>query len=177
MVDKLVRLSAEQRSNFVAYLDGELNEEETRGIEQLLASNEVARHDMEALATAWELLDDLPRPNAPKDFAEKTIATLKLEEQKIPLQEQAWFQQVAGYARLLGGLVAVIGCGVVGFLVARTVPPSRADLMLENYQLLEHLDTYQEVGSSDFLIRLQKNEEWVRRSSERPGQAGKGKVD
>ncbi len=166
MVDKLVRLSAEQRSNFVAYLDGELSEEETRGIEQLLASNEVARHDMESLATAWELLDDLPRPNAPKDFAEKTIATLKLEEQKTPLHEQLWYKQATKYGSLVAGILLVVGCGFAGFIVARTVPPSRADLMLQEYELLEHFDQYEEIGSADFLTRLQKNSEWVKRTSE-----------
>jgi len=174
MVDKLVRLSASQRSNFVAYLDGELSEEETRGIEQLLASNEVARHDMESLATAWELLDDLPRTNAPKDFAEKTIATLKMEEQVTPLHERLWYQQVTKYGSLLAGVLLVIGCGVAGFLVARTVPPSRADAMLQEYELLEHFDGYEEIGSADFLTRLQKNGEWVKRSSENSEPARQG---
>lgn len=169
MVDKLVRLSADQRSNFVAYLDGELSEEETRGIEQLLASNEVARHDMESLATAWEMLDDLPRPNAPKDFAEKTIATLKMEEQVTPLHEQAWFQQATKYGSLLAGVLLVIACGTAGFLVARSVPPSRDDVMIQEYELLEHFDAYQEIGSTDFLIRLQKSDEWIKRQAEKPG--------
>ncbi len=171
MVDKLIRLTADQRSNFVAYLDGELNEEETRGIEQLLASNEVARHDMESLATAWELLDDLPRPNAPKDFAEKTIATLKMEEQQTPLQEQAWFQKATQIGGLVAGVAVVLFCGVAGFLVARSVPPSRADAMLQEYPLLEHFDSYREISSADFLTRLQKSEEWTKRQSKNPGGA------
>ncbi len=171
MVDKLIRLTADQRSNFVAYLDGELNEEETRGIEQLLASNEVARHDMESLATAWELLDDLPRPNAPKDFAEKTIATLKMEEQQTPLQEQAWFQKATQIGGLVAGVAVVLFCGVAGFLVARSVPPSRADVMLQEYPLLEHFDSYREINSADFLTRLQKSEEWTKRQSKNPGGA------
>lgn len=168
MVDKLVRLTAEQRSDFVAYLDGELNEERTRGIEQLLASNEVARHDMESLATAWELLDELPQENAPKDFAEKTIATLKMEDQQIPLHEQVWFQQAEKHGRFVIGWVFVLCCGMAGFLIARSVPPSRADALIHEYPLLEHFDSYQEIGSTDFLNQLQKSREWSRLHSDQP---------
>jgi len=161
MVEKLVRLTAAQRSNFVAYLDGELNEEDTRSVEQLLANNEVARHDMESLATAWEMLDELPRSNAPKDFAEKTIATLKMEDQVTPLSEQPWFQKTTRLGSLAVGWILVLGCGMVGFLVARSVPPSRADALIHEYPLLQYFDSYQEIGSADFLQRLQKSKEWA----------------
>lgn len=165
MVDKLVRLTATQRSEFVAYLDGELNDDETRSIEQLLASNEVARHDMESLATAWELLDELPRANAPTDFAEKTLATLKMEEHVVPLSEQAWFQQATKYGKFAIGWSLVLCCGMVGFLVARSVPPSRADTLIHEYPLLEYFDSYQEIGSTEFLSQLQKSTKWSEHDS------------
>ena len=166
MVDKLVRLTADQRSNFVAYLDGELSEDETRSIEKLLASNEVARHDMESLATAWELLDELPRANASTGFAEKTLEILKQEEHVVPLGEQPWFQRTIKYGNFAIGWGLVFCCGVVGFIAARSVVPSRADTLIHEYPMLEHFESYQEIGSSDFLNRLLKSKEWSRHQSE-----------
>lgn len=163
MVDKLVRLTSEQRSNFVAYLDGELEEPQAREIEQLLTQNEVARHDMESLAAAWELLDELPRVNAPENFSQKTMATLAMEGQHTSLQEQPWYLTTRYYTRMVIGWILVLACGAGGYLAARTLPPSPNDALINNYPLLRNLDHYQEIGSSDFLDKLQRSAEWSRR--------------
>lgn len=163
MVDKLIRLTAEQRSSFVAYLDGELDEQQSRQIENLLAQNEVARHDMESLAATWELLDEMPRVKASESFSQKTMETLQLENREFSLQDQPWFQQSRRIGTLLLGSVLVLVCGVLGFVAARSLPPSAEDVMIRNYALLKRLDQYQEIGSSEFLDRLQRSVEWSRR--------------
>jgi len=163
MVDKLERMTHEQRANFVAYLDGELPDEESQQIEHLLARNEVARHDMESLATVWELLDTLPRTKAPDDFAEKTIATLKLDEQKQPVTEAEWFKRTVKYSLNTVVWIAVALCGAAGFLVARSFPASNNDELIHNYDLLINLDDYREVGSIEFLKKLQNSPVWANR--------------
>ena len=47
-MEKLTRLTTEQRDNLTAYLDGELDEDGTRLIETVLASSTVARNDGES---------------------------------------------------------------------------------------------------------------------------------
>lgn len=164
MVNKLARLTAEQRDSFVAYLDGELDEQKAQEIERLLAQNEVARHDVESLAATWELLDAMPTMEAPHDFASKTMATAKLEQTAPPLQEQAWFLQSKRLTLLLAGWTVVVVCAVGGFLLARSVPPSDNDVLINNYSLIHNLDEYQEVGSIDFLERLQRSVAWTKRN-------------
>lgn len=166
MVEKLARLTADQRSNFVAYLDGELSEQETQQIERLLSQNEVARHDMESLATVWEVLDTLPRTKAPEDFAQKTIATLKMDEQQTPLSEQAWFQKAQEVGSRVLGWCLVIACGFVGFALMRSFPPSTTEALIENYPVLEQFDSYQEIGSVEFLKKLQSSPEWLKHNQE-----------
>ena len=68
-MDKLSRLSTEQRGDLVAYLDGELEEDATAAIEHVLAHSNVARNDVEMLARTYDLLDQLPHLAAPEKFA------------------------------------------------------------------------------------------------------------
>jgi len=172
MVDKLARLTAEQRSNFVAYLDGELNEDEAQRIEQLLAQNEVARHDMESLASTWEMLDTLPRVKASDEFTQNTLATVKMADAQRQWSEPEWMTEARRIGVRAIGWVLVMACGLGGYLLARSVPPTTTDAMIENYPLLKNFDSYEEVGSIEFLQKLQSNPEWQRRRVEF-GQGGR----
>ena len=44
----------------VAYLDGQLDPESARQVEQRLASEETARRRLQQLAQSWDMLDQLP---------------------------------------------------------------------------------------------------------------------
>jgi hypothetical protein len=57
----------------VAYLDGELAEEQARQLEQRLASDPQLRHRAMLLKKTYDLLDYLPCPEAPADFATRTL--------------------------------------------------------------------------------------------------------
>src|SRR5690348_13404435 len=67
MVPDQQRLSIDERSNLVAYLDGELNDAQTRAIATKLTQSLTARREVEALQKTWEMLDLLPRPKASED--------------------------------------------------------------------------------------------------------------
>lgn len=69
-------LSAEERDNLVAYLDGELNEPAARELEAMLARNPDARRELEALKRSFEMLDYLPRPDASPQFTSRTLQRL-----------------------------------------------------------------------------------------------------
>ena len=90
-MEKTLRLSAEQREDLVAYLDGELPDQKAQLIDQVLARSEVARHEVEALARTWEMLDVLPTPKAPPEFTERTMTTLKVAEVPFSVSDQPWF--------------------------------------------------------------------------------------
>jgi len=159
---KALRLTAEQRDNLVAYLDGELEEAETQYIDQVLAKSEVARHEVEALARTWELLDLLPKPNATEGFTDRTITTLKVSEMAVPLTEQAWFAYVRKGA-IAAVWVAVLSlCGAGGYLLAtRAVPNPQAQLMTD-LPLIRNLDVYLEIEDLDFVRELQRSNLFAR---------------
>lgn len=155
-MDKAPRLTAEARDDLVAYLDGELDESRSGQIDQVLARSEVARHEVEALARTWELLDVLPRVAAPADFAETTMTSLKVAETRTPITEQPWFDYVRR-----GGVVAVWAAALavsaaVGFQITSRWVPNPHEEMLRDLPLLEKLHQYEDVKDVEFLRQLQK---------------------
>lgn len=157
-MSRLVRLTPEIRDDFVAYLDGELDEDATRRIEAVIAQSEVARGDMEALARTYELLDTLDRPQASDDFAARTLETIRVDELRPPTGQRRWSR-----AARQGGMVAVwsialIGAAVVGYLATSRWIRSSSDELVEQLPVVEHLDLYTEVGSIEFLQRLSTQE-------------------
>ncbi len=158
-MEKLQRLSSEDRDNLPAYLDGELNEEATRRIESILVQSSVARNDLELLSKTYDLLDELPRPDAPKDFIEKTLATVKMERVKVSLSDQVWFQTSQKILVLLGWTVALVIASVAGFAVTNRMVERPDDVLAEELPLMRNLDRYEEVQSIDFLDQLTRSEE------------------
>jgi len=80
-------MSTEQSSNsnldfldeeLVAYLDGELDSQATKRLEDLLASDEPARKRLSQLANSWELLDQLPRATVDDLFTRTTVKMVAL---------------------------------------------------------------------------------------------------
>src|SRR5436305_14799746 len=72
------RLTPDDRSNLVAYLDGELNDAQARAMTTKLTQSVTARREAEALRKTWELLDLLPRPKASEEFTARTLTVATL---------------------------------------------------------------------------------------------------
>lgn len=156
-MEKTLRLSAEQREDLVAYLDGELPDQKAQLIDQVLARSEVARHEVEALARTWEMLDVLPTPKAPPEFTERTMTTLKVAEVPFSVSDQPWFGILKRAAVVAVWVVAIGLSGWLGFKVTNQWVRNPARQLLEDLPTLQKLDQYQEVESKDFLERLQKS--------------------
>ncbi len=154
-MEKLGRLSTEDRDNLAAYLDGELDDDSTRRIESVLSNNTVARNDVEILARTYEMLDVLPREKAPTDFAEQTIATAKLESYKKPLSEEPWFRKTQQALVLLTWTAFMVAAATFGFAISNQWIEREQDTVINELQVIKNLDVYSEVGYSlDFLDQL-----------------------
>lgn len=154
LMTKLVRLTPELRADFVAYLDGELDEQGTARIETVIAQSEVARSDMEALAQTYELLDALERPGAPDDFAERTMATIRVDDLRPDPKETWWYRTGRGGIIIAAWGAALLGTALLGFLATNRWWQTPSDRLVEQLPLIEDLDLYTEVGSIEFLRRL-----------------------
>jgi hypothetical protein len=157
-MEKTVRLNADQREDLVAYLDGELPDEQVQQIDQIIARSEVARHEVEALARTWELLDVLPAVKASDDFASKTMTSLKVMEQPFILSDQWWYVYVTRCLAIGGWIGAITVCGWLGFQVTRFWIPNPNEALLQNLPLIENLDQYQDAGDIEFLKLLKQSD-------------------
>ena len=154
MASEAQRLSAEERANLVAYLDGELPEDAARALSAKVALSPGARHEVATLEQTWNLLDELPRPRATEDFTARTVSLAitqpAVEDQLADLADRTLRHVVRGAAMLA---VAVGVFLSARFATARLWPDRTAELV-EDLPLAEDWRAYQEAGSFEFLRAL-----------------------
>src|ERR687896_527533 len=73
-------LNEDEKSELVAYLDGELDDVTTQAVEAKLAINPEARAELDALKQTWGLLDLLPKASPSANFTHRTMERLTLEK-------------------------------------------------------------------------------------------------
>lgn len=133
MIEKIPRLSSDQRSNLVAYLDGELQEPAAKEIEQVLSKSPTVQHDVEMLSRTWDLLDQLPRLTGNSDLTEQMVSLVKAGDEPPSLLSTSWLERIPKEPLRRGAIVAtwVVGlalAGIAGFFVTNRlipIPPSR----------------------------------------------------
>jgi hypothetical protein len=162
-MEKLTRLSTEQRDNLTAYLDGELDEDGTRQIETVLAGSTVARNDVELLAKTYELLDLLPRPRASGEFTEKTLQTAKLGQVRKDPRQTVWYRHGKRIVRWGSWAALLFVAACVGFSIARYQVSRPEDVLLDNLDVIEKLDDYEKAGSFEFLDALSHDSSLLKR--------------
>lgn len=148
------RLTPAERSNLVAYLDGELNDAESRAIATKLTKSATARREVKALEKTWEMLDLLPRPLASEDFTTRTLTEVK---QLSTADDQFHSAVVRTTRRALRSAVwvaAALGALAIGFVITRWVWPNPTARLVQDLSIAEHLDEYRDAGDWDFLDQL-----------------------
>lgn len=157
MAAETQRLSATERDNLVAYLDGELPDGVRDAMATALSKSVTARREIESLAESWDLLDLLPRPRASEQFLATTLGELaKFDQPKVDWHQKArgWTRSVGVSAALVAGLVAVFG---VGYAVVRWMVPDPTGRLQSQLSIARHFDEYQAIGGDfEFLKELDR---------------------
>jgi anti-sigma factor RsiW len=160
MASEAQRLTAEERSNLVAYLDGELTEEASRSLAAKVGLSPAARHEVATLELAWSLLDELPRPRATEEFTARTVSLAitqpVMEDQLADLADRTLRHAVRIAAMLLAAVAVLLAAR---FATARLWPDRTAELV-EDLPLAESWRAYQDVGSFEFLRALDESSEF-----------------
>ena len=155
------RLTPTERANLVAYLDGELNEAESRALATKLTQSATARRDLEALQKTWDLLDLLPRPRASDDFTQRTLT--QIDRLQLPGDRfvSAAAKTINRAGILLAWTVASAACFLFGVVSTNKLWPDRTSRLARDLNIAEHLDEYRDVGTIEFLDRLDKLPEFA----------------
>jgi len=158
MVPDQQRLSIEERANLVAYLDGELNDAQSRAIATKLTQSLTARKEVEALQKTWEMLDLLPRPRASEDFTARTlsVATRQADGRMASAATDLFRKLGLGLAWVLA---AVLLSGV-GYLITARVWPNPSARLARDLPIAESLEAYRDVGTLEFLEQLDNSPEF-----------------
>lgn len=154
------RLTPVERSNLVAYLDGELNEAESRAIATKLTQSPTARREVEVLERTWELLDFLPRAKAPEDFTEKTLTEIRQIDARGGQLETAFMKTAQRVARSAVWVAVTAVSTLIGFALTQWVWPNPSARLASELSIAEHLDEYRDVGNFEFLKELANSPEF-----------------
>lgn len=148
------RLTPEERANLVAFIDGELTEDESRALTTKLTQSATARREVELLKKTWEVLDLLPRPAVNDQFHERTLSYVRAVE----LRSEKRFDSLKSATGLMLRGAACLATAALVALAAREAT-KRAwanpdERLIRELSLAEHLDEYLEVGDFEYLERL-----------------------
>ncbi len=154
------RLTPTERGNLVAYLDGELDEVDSRAIATKLTQSVTARREIEMLQKTWELLEHLPRPRASEAFTQRTLT----EVDKLSLAGDKLMGAASRTLRhvlvMIVGILASLACFGLGVAAMRFVWPDPTSRLVRDMSIAEHLDEYRDVGSLEFLEGLDRSPEF-----------------
>ncbi len=153
MNDEGDRTEVIEQETLSAYLDGELDAEARRGLEQRLADDPHLLQRLHQYERAWELLDELPREGASDDFTHSTVemvAVAAAGDAKKPFAGSALWPRLAWLASG-GGMAAA---AVAGFLLVAGLLSAPDRQLVEDLPVIENLDAYRHAESIEFLRAL-----------------------
>jgi hypothetical protein len=143
---------------FVAYLDGELDEVSSRRIEEHATADPVMRTKIQSLRKTYDLLDYLPMPEPSADFATKTVTQI-LQRPGTPAvtPSPATHSTRLKWAGLSLAACASIVVGLVAGTVTRPPASPVTELLTPDLlPVLARLPFYTGVDDIEFLRKLDR---------------------
>ena len=141
------------REEMVAYLDGELDADAARRVEQRLAKDAEYRRRLQQMEQAWDLLDELPRTDVDESFTKTTIEMVTVAASEEVFQAQAAANR-RNWLAWCGAGVGVATAAVAGYLMVAVLAERSDDRLLRDLPVIENVDLYKHADSVDFLRRL-----------------------
>lgn len=148
------RLTATDRTNLVAYLDGELDQAESQSIAIRLTSSASARRELQGLERTWDLLDLLPRPRASPELTTRTLSQARQIEERGTRFLVSAGPSIRWVAGILIASALAMGAFGLGYVTTRWLWPDPLARLTRDLSIAENLDAYRAIGSLEFLRKL-----------------------
>jgi hypothetical protein len=147
---------SQSSDELVAYLDGELPQDECRRVEERLAGDADYRQQLRDLDQAWEALDSLPATNVDDQFARTTIEMVAVDAEREATQQAV---QSAATARKRYWLWTAAGLAAagIGFAATRMLLSDANHALIDDLHLIQQVDVLSQIESVDFLQRLARD--------------------
>ncbi|MBU4399572.1 MAG: hypothetical protein KKE86_09595 [Planctomycetes bacterium] len=140
----------------VAYLDGELDAENGRRVETLLATDPKLRRRLQSLERTWDLLDELDTAPVGEPFTHTTLEMVALAGREDVEREKSEAPRRRRRRRMTFS-VCFFAAAAAGFAAVAMFVPDTDRQLLEDLPVLERFDEYRHVESVEFL-RLLRDE-------------------
>jgi anti-sigma factor RsiW len=152
-MNDLSPLSDDERAELIAYLDGELDAQSARVMEDKLLSNPSVRAEAESLKKTWELLDYLPSPEPSPTFTDRTLQQVTaLQSKTVAVRTHTvWRPWVLG----ISWAAALLLAGAAGFAGMSRLQPKEVtdEELVRDLRIVENKKLYEEAEDMEF-IRL-----------------------
>jgi anti-sigma factor RsiW len=147
------QLNDDEREELVAFLDGELTEDDAHKVEAKLNLDPRTRAEVEALRKTWDLLDYLPKPEPSANFTNRTLERIAPVRKTQTMPRRRFRVAALGLAWAAALLIAVAAgySGMALFLKSRG--PTDKDLA-RDLRVIENQHLYEVGEDMDFLRQL-----------------------
>lgn len=159
MEEERQRLTPEERANLIAYLDGELDQNETELLKSRIGRSAVVQRELQSLQKSWQVLEVLELGSATPSLGLRIRSLVEAVSSRDQLAVQAPSTLVDRALRLLVVVVLSAVMFIAGWMAARWFWPDRSAALARDLSIAEHLDAYRAVDSLEFLRQLDESPE------------------
>jgi anti-sigma factor RsiW len=156
----------ELHDELTAYLDGELDAEAVRRVEERLARDPAYHAELQKLERAWDLLDRLPRSAVNESFTKTTIEMVALAASDDAAAAQ---QARPRRAKHLTAALGAVAAALVGFVAGHFLWPNPNAALLRDLPVIEHFELYYQADNIDFLKLLESEGLFAEQEGEHGG--------
>ena len=153
MIDTNQQFESSDHEDLVAYLDGELDADKSKHIEDRLSNDAEFRQLLNKLQRSWDFLDDLPRVNTDEDFTRTTIEMVAVKAAE-DIKQAEHKETRARWIKWLVGAGSVAATFVIGYASIAHVLDRDNRQLVRDLPIIERVDMYRNVDNIEFLISL-----------------------
>jgi len=143
----------------VAYLDGELPQEDVRSVELRLTNDPVYRRRLRDLQNGWEMLDELPLPSSSAMLLETTLRMAAVDggQTSSAGKSKSILKSISKFAWTA---LLVLGCFGLGMFAVGVRNYLSYQRQLRDLPTAMHIDAYLHANDVAFMKLLQEMPEW-----------------